>query len=96
MEKKVYGGSYRCEHCHETISIVNINDKTVIREFSMNYYLKSDSCGHYSEDGRFCVLCRYDEFMNDPEKFINRAYDKLKEPIAKHVKYRSITHEGKY
>ena len=92
----MYGGSYKCEHCHKTINIVNISDETVIREFSENYYLKPDSCGHYSEDGRFCVLCRYDEFMNDPKKFINRAYDKLKEPIAKHVKYRSITHEGEY
>lgn len=50
MEKKVYGNSYKCEHCHKTINFVNIGDETVIREFSMNYYLKPNSCGHYSED----------------------------------------------
>lgn len=96
MEKKVYGGSYKCEHCQETINIVNINDSTVIREFSRNYYLKPDKCGHYSEDGRFCVLCRYSEFMNEPEKYIDKAYNKIKELIAKEVTYKNIKHEGYY
>ena len=96
MEKKIYGGSYKCEHCQQLINVVNIDDSTVIREFSKNYYLKADRCGHYSEDGRFCVLCRYSEFMNDPEKYIDRAYDKINEPIAKCVTYKGINHKGNY
>ena len=68
----------------------------MIREFSKNYYLKADPCGHYCEDGRFCVLCRYSEFMNDPEKYIDRAYDKINEPIAKFVTYKGINHRGNY
>ena len=96
MEQKVYGGSYKCEHCQQLVNVVNINDSTVIREFFKNYYLKADQCGHYSEDGRFCVLCKFDDFMNDPDKFINMAYDKINKPIAKYVTYRGIEHKGKY
>ncbi|MBQ7250447.1 MAG: TIR domain-containing protein [Bacilli bacterium] len=96
MEQKVFGGSYICKHCQQTISIVRIDDSTVIREFSKNYYLRSDDCGHFEEDGRFCVLCRYNEFMQDPEKFINQAYEKLGKPIAKYVTYKGIKHEGDY
>lgn len=50
MEKKVYGGSHKCKHCHKTINFVNIKDEIAIREFSKNYYLKPKSCCHYSED----------------------------------------------
>ena len=95
-QKTIYGGSYKCEHCQQIINVVCIDDSTVIREFSKNYYLKPDRCGHYSEDGRFCVLCRYSEFMNNPEKYIDRAYDKLNEPIAKCVTYKGINHRGNY
>jgi hypothetical protein len=96
MEQIIYGGSYKCEHCQQLINVVNIDDSTVIREFSKNYYLKADQCGHYNEDGRFCVLYRYIEFMNDPGKYIDRAYDKTNESIAKCVTYKGINHKGNY
>lgn len=44
----------------------------------------------------FYVLCRYSEFINDPEKYIDRAYDKINEPIAKCVTYKGINHRGNY
>lgn len=32
----------------------------------------------------------------DPEKYIDRAYDKINEPIAKCVTYKGINHKGNY
>ena len=93
MEKKIYGGKEYCPACDEYHNIVNINDDTVIKEFSANYYLHSnnDGCGkYYTEDDRFCVLVRYSEFMNDPDKYINKAYDKLEEPICEEVHWRDL------
>ena len=90
MVKKIYHGLYDCSICGKKHKYVNINDETVIKEFSANYYLKKDlECG-YTEDGRFCVLCTYAEFMNDPSKYINKAYDKLSHPISKEVHWRDL------
>lgn len=90
MESKIYKGSYTCETCGETHNYVDINDNTVIKEFSANYYLKKDMGCAYSEAGRFCVLVRYSEFMNNPDKYIDMAYDKLKEPICNEVHWRDL------
>lgn len=44
----------------------------------------------YSEAGRFCVLVRYSEFMNIPDKYIDMTYDKLNEPICDEVHWRDL------
>lgn len=90
METKIYKGPYTCEKCGETHNCVDISDNTVIKEFSANYYLKKDKGCAYSEAGRFCVLVRYSEFMNNPDKYIDMAYDKLKEPIFDEVHWRDL------
>ena len=90
MEAKIYKGQYICKTCGETHNYVDINDSTVIKEFSANYYLKKDMGCAYSEAGRFCVLVRYSEFMNNPDKYIDIAYDKLKEPICDEVHWRDL------
>lgn len=90
MELKIYNGQYTCAYCGEKHNYVNIGDSTVIREFSANYYLKKDAGCCYTEKGRFCVLVRYSEFMNDPDKYISMAYNKLSEPIAKEVHWRDL------
>ena len=90
MESKIYKGSYTCETCGETHNCVDISDNTVIKEFSANYYLKKDMGCAYSEAGRFCVLVRYSEFMNNPDKYIDMAYDKLNEPICDEVHWRDL------
>ena len=97
MIDKIYGGSGVCSHCGARYNIVQINDDTVIREFSKNYYLvpESDKCGHYSEDGRYCILCKLDEFLENPELYINQAYDKTQSEIAKFVHYKDIEHDYK-
>lgn len=90
MESKIFKGQHICETCGKTHNYVDINDSTVIKEFSANYYLKKDMGCAYSEAGRFCVLVRYSEFMNNPDKYIDMAYDKLKEPICDEVHWRDL------
>lgn len=89
MENKIYKGKYKCAICSEEHSYVDISDSTVIKEFSANYYLRKKGCA-YSEEDRFCVLARYSEFMNDPDKYIDIAYEKLSEPIADEVHWRDL------
>ena len=85
-----------CNICHAYHNIVMINDETTIREFSNNYYLHTTSkCNSYSEEERFCVLVKYDDFMNDPNKYINKAFNKTNENISKFVHWRDISHQGK-
>ena len=97
MYNKIYKGSGTCSHCGQQYSYVCLNDDTVIREFWQNYYLQpvSDGCDHYNEDGRYCVLCRLEEFKNNPEFFIDKAYDKTQSNIAKEVHYKDIEHDYK-
>lgn len=85
MESKVYGNKYVCNMCLQVHKNMNINDYTVIKEFSANYFLKKDKQCCYTENGMFCVLVRYSEFMNDPDKYIEMAYDKLSQPICNEV-----------
>lgn len=97
MYEKIYRGTTTCPYCHEECRVVSIDDDTVIREFSNNYYLIPDNenCSHYSEDGRYCILCRFDEFLEDPEQFIDKAYDKSKSKIADSAHYKDIKHDYK-
>lgn len=94
MESKIFGGKQICQHCGSTVSTINLNDDTVIREFSRNYWLKPNECGHYDESGRYAVLCRYSDFMQDPEKFIDKAFEKTKDTISQMVHFRDIEHIG--
>ena len=95
MYNRVFQGSYECPHCHQMINSVKIDCSTTIKEFCENYYLLADECGHYSEDGRFCVLAKYNDFINNPKQYIEKAYEKTKQPISKKVHYKDITHRGK-
>lgn len=90
MESKIYKGNYSCNECGSIHNYVNINDDTVIKEFSANYYLKKDMRCCYTEAGRFCVLVRYSEFMVDPDKYIEMAFNKLEDPICEEVHWRDL------
>jgi len=96
MYDTIYGESYTCPHCGKRINIVNITPETVIKEFSENYYLNSN-CeeGHCDESGRFCVLVKYDDFMQNPDQYINDAYNKTGEDISNYVHWKDINHEYK-
>lgn len=90
MESKIYTGSGQCNICGGIHNYVKIDDSTTIREFSANYYLKKDLGCAYSENGRFCVLVKYSDFMNNPDHYIEQAFNKLSEPICKEVHWRDL------
>lgn len=83
MEAAIYTGSGLCAGCNSPVFHVNVNDDTTIREFHKNYYMK-EQC-HYSEADRYCVLVKYDDFVNDPGLYIDRAFGKRSLRIANDV-----------
>lgn len=91
MYNKIFLGEYTCQKCGKTISYVKIDDSTVIKEFSKNYYLKSDSdCSHFNESGRYAVLVKYHDFMANPDYYIEKAYQKRDEDISNFVRVRNF------
>lgn len=95
MYSKIYGGSYTCSHCGKTINYVNINSDTTIKEFCENYYLESSCSRHYDDYGRYCVVVKYDDFIKNPNKYIDEAYDKTNSEISEKVHWRDIEHTYK-
>lgn len=92
----IYQGERYCSICQGNHNIVEINDNTVIREFSQNYYLHStNKCKSYSEEDRFCVLVKYDDFIKKPNEYINAAFRKTQDNISNYVHWRDIEHLGK-
>lgn len=87
MYDYIYKGTNSCSICNGTHTIINILDSTVIKEFSHNYYIPNDKCS-WSEDDRYCVLVKWDDFAKTPETYINMAYNKRKSPIANKTKVR--------
>jgi len=85
MTKEVFGGSYNCNICGNVHQTVVINDTTVIKEFSYNYYIPNNKCAWFEED-RYCVLVGWEEFKNEPEKYIDQAFDKRSAEISKKTK----------
>lgn len=86
MYDKIYKGSYECSNCNESHNTVKINDDTVIREFSRNYYVTPHNRCAWNEDERYAMLVKWDDFYNNPEKYINQAYEKRNSPIANKVR----------
>ena len=83
----VYGGSVICSYCGNSHNYVNINDNTTIKEFSYNYYIPHNRCA-WTEDDRYCVLVKWDDFVTEPEKYIDQAFDKRDSPISSKTKVR--------
>ena len=90
MYSSVYHGETKCATCGNTHNLVNINDSTTIREFSYNYYTKPHEGCAWSEEERYCVLVKWDDFIADPEKYINQAYDKRTSPVASKIRIRNL------
>ena len=61
-----------------------INNSTVIKEFSANYYLfKPEGVCGYTNENRFCILVKWDDFIMNPNEYIQQAFDKREANIAK-------------
>jgi len=86
MTSSVYKGSYKCNTCSGTHNHVSINNNTVIKEFSKNYYIDNPSgiCG-WKEEDRYCVLVKWEDFIDNPQYYIQKAYDKRSADISKKV-----------
>lgn len=85
MYEKIYKGLKSCNVCNGSHNIVDINDHTVIKEFSRNYYLNNHGKCAYSEEDRYCVLVKWDEFRDTPNNYIEKAFNKRSQPIADYV-----------
>lgn len=81
----IYKEPYRCTICANTHNCIAIDDSTVVREFSCNYYIPNGKCCH-QEDERYCVLVTWEDFRANPEICIDRAYNKRSESISNKVK----------
>lgn len=90
MYDKVYKGTYVCSTCGKQHNYVDINDETTVREFSCNYYTQPHNGCAYSEDERYCVLVKWDDFIENPEEFIEQAYEKRQAPIREKVRIRNL------
>lgn len=87
MTNKVYTGSGLCVTCGGTHTYVSINRDTVISEFSYNYYIPNEKCS-WSEEDRYCVLVKWDDFCLDPETYIEQAFNKRTAAISAKTKVR--------
>lgn len=85
MISSIYKGTYSCSACNETHNLVLINDSTTIKEFHRNYYIQPCPGCCWTENDRYCVLVKWEDFKSDPEKYIDQAYDKRFAPIAQRV-----------
>jgi hypothetical protein len=83
----IYLGTYNCSSCLGSHNHVAISDNTTISEFRYNYYIPHNKCAHH-EDDRFCVLVAWDDFVKNPNFYIDQAYDKRSAPIASKTKVR--------
>lgn len=86
MYEKIYKGSYQCIQCNNTHNNVNINDNTVIREFSQNYYMTPHSGCAWKPEERYAILVKWEDFYSNPEKYINEAFEKRTDPITNKIK----------
>ena len=90
MYNKIFLGSYTCNKCGLSHRTVAIDDYSVIREFSVNYYIKPHEGCCWHEDERYCVLVKWDDFKIEPEKYINMAFEKRDSSISEKIKIRNL------
>ena len=89
MYDRIYQGSHICSRCNNTHNWVSIGDATTVKEFSYNYYLplSPNKCA-WSDEDRYCILVKWDDFKVNPEYYIQQAYDKRFSDIASKIKVR--------
>lgn len=90
MYNRIYKGKHQCLICGDIHDIVAIEDSTVIREFSKNYYTEPHSGCSWSDSERYCILVKWDDFVADPESYVNTAFDKRTSEIASKIKIRNL------
>lgn len=86
MYDKVYTGNYTC-NCGNTHYGMQVYTHT-IKEFSHNFFIPDNNKCSWGDDERYCILVKWDKFVENPEHYINQAFDKRSQPIASKVSVR--------
>jgi hypothetical protein len=85
MTNSIYLGTNNCLTCGSSHKIVKIDDVTIIKEFSYNYYVPNNKCS-WNEDDRYCVLTTWEEFCATPNYYIDQAFNKRTHAISAFTK----------
>ena len=85
---RIYKGEEQCLICGSNHNIVCVNDDTTIKEFNYNFYIPKDNGCCWSEEERYCVLVKWEDFENNPEKYIDDAFNKRNSEISRKTKVR--------
>ena len=88
MYDRIYKGEEQCLICGSNHNIVCVNDDTTIKEFNYNFYIPKDNGCCWSEEERYCVLVKWEDFENNPEKYIDDAFNKRNSEISRKTKVR--------
>lgn len=89
MYGDIFKGDRWCSICNTNHKDVKIDDDTTVTEFNYNYYLPLDDGEHaWGEEDRYCVLVKWDDFIDRPNKYIDQAFDKRSSDIVKKIKVR--------
>lgn len=86
MYDRIYKGEEQCLICGSNHNIVCVNDDTTIKEFNYNFYIPKDNGCCWSEEERYCVLVKWEDFENNPEKYIDDAFNKRNSEISRKTK----------
>lgn len=90
MYDSIFKGTYHCTKCNGNHNHVAINDNTVIREFSANYYCEPhDGCAWQDKD-RYCVLVKWSDFKNSPGTYIDAAFEKRNANVVGRIKIKNL------
>ena len=84
--KKITGSDH-CQSSGTSYFGVNINNSTVVTEFSYNYYISHNKCS-WPENDCYCVSVKWDDFIKEPENFIHLAFNKRNAHISLKTKVR--------
>ena len=88
MYDRIYKGEEQCLICGSNHNIVCVNDDTTIKEFNYNFYIPKDNGCCWSKEERYCVLVKWEDFENNPEKYIDDAFNKRNSEISRKTKVR--------
>ena len=89
-ENAIFTGNYTCSICGESHFTAIVDDSTVVREFSCNYFIRPKPGCCWKEEDRYCVLTTYSQFLTDPDRYIDLAYDKRYSEVAQKIRLRNL------
>ncbi len=90
MYDRIFRGTYICSWCGNEHGNVCVSDDVVIREFGYNYFTQPHSSCAWREEERYCLLVRWDDFVRNPEQYIDKAFDKRFSKIAEKIRIRNL------